>query len=305
MRFAKILCAAVLLTLPALTLADARDIPGSADWYLHIDLKQMKSADSGKAIFAWLEEEVFIEVADESGVDFGRELNSLTAFSVRDAGPVLVLDGKFSQDTRDKLMAFIAAEGDISPLKTSGHTYYRLGEGSAFETGDGDIRIQSLEDGGWISMDVRNKIIFAGGEAQMQSLLANKGRVPGAESNGDALLVLTAEKTLLQAGMNSALIGDDSDWDSNILRNTEQVAFLMAAAKNKLALEAKLITSEPELAESLASVARGIISLMAFDDSMDTEAVAVLQSTKIEAKGNALNLSLAVDPDLVVRTIGN
>jgi hypothetical protein len=38
---------------------------------------------------------------------------------------------------------------------------------------------------------------------------------------------------------------------------------------------------------------------------MDAEAVAVLRGTKIEAKGNSLNLSLAVDPDLVVRTIGN
>jgi hypothetical protein len=38
---------------------------------------------------------------------------------------------------------------------------------------------------------------------------------------------------------------------------------------------------------------------------MDAEAIAMLQSTKIEAKGNSLNLSLAVDPALVVRTIEN
>jgi len=38
---------------------------------------------------------------------------------------------------------------------------------------------------------------------------------------------------------------------------------------------------------------------------MDAEAIAVLQSTKIQARGNSLNLSLAVDPGLVVRTIGN
>ena len=38
---------------------------------------------------------------------------------------------------------------------------------------------------------------------------------------------------------------------------------------------------------------------------MDAEAVAVLQSTKIQAKGNSLNLSVAVDPALIVRTIGN
>ena len=80
---------------------------------------------------------------------------------------------------------------------------------------------------------------------------------------------------------------------------------LMAAAANKLALEAELITSEPEMAESLASVVRGLISLMAFNEDMDPEAVAMLQGTKVEARGNSLSISVAIDPDLVVRTISD
>jgi len=89
------------------------------------------------------------------------------------------------------------------------------------------------------------------------------------------------------------------------LRNTEQVAFLVAAAANKLAIEIELITTEPEMAQSLASVVRGLISLVSFDDEMDDEAIAVLQSTKVEAKGNRLNLSLAIDPSLVVATLSD
>jgi hypothetical protein len=89
------------------------------------------------------------------------------------------------------------------------------------------------------------------------------------------------------------------------LRNTEQVAFMMAAAANKLALEAKLITTEPEMAESLASVVRGLISLMAFNDEMDAEAVAMLQGTKVVSSGNSLSISLALDPDLVVQTLSD
>lgn len=141
----------------------------------------------------------------------------------------------------------------------------------------------------------------------MKALLADKGRVPGPGRNKGALLVLTAEKALLQAGMNTGAMKDDGDddLDSKILRNTEQVAFLLAIVKDKLAIEAELITTDAAMAESLASVARGLISLVAFDDSMDAETMAVLQSTKIEAKGNSLSLSLAVDPDLVVRTIQN
>jgi len=166
------------------------------------------------------------------------------------------------------------------------------------------IDFESLEDEAWVSLDLKNKILVTRSEKQMQAMLASNGKIAGRGSHNGALLVLTAEKTLLQAGMNSAAVGDgDSDWDSNILRNTEQVAFLMAAAADKLVLEAKLITAEPEMAESLASVVRGLVSLMAFSDEMDAEAVAVLQGTKVEAKGNSLSISLAIAPELVVRTL--
>ncbi|MFT5502205.1 MAG: putative component of type VI protein secretion system, partial [Woeseiaceae bacterium] len=84
---------------------------------------------------------------------------------------------------------------------------------------------------------------------------------------------------------------------------TEQVAVLVAAVANKLAIEVELITTEPDMAQSLASVARGLISLVSFDDSMDDDAIAVLQSTKVEAKGNSLSLSVAIDPSLVVATL--
>jgi hypothetical protein len=310
MRVMKFLCVAVLLALPLAAVADARDVPGSADWYLFIDLEKMKSEEAGKPIYEWLREEALIEVKEEAGVDIDKEIKRLTAFSVKDEGPVIVIEGDLSTETRDKVMALIAAGGDISPLKASGRTYYRLGdeEGNIdYESGDVNITLDSLEDGGWISLDVKDRILITGGEAQMKSLLANKGQVPRPTKTKDTVLVLTADKTLIQAGMNTGNLEDDGDddLDSKILRNTEQVAFLLAVVANKLAIEAELTTSEPEMAESLASVARGLISLVAFDDSMDAETVAVLQSTKIQAKGNSLSLSLAVDPNLVVRTIGN
>ena len=311
MRVLKILLVAVLLVAPIMSAAGPNDIPGSADWYLHVDLKQMKSEDAGKPIYEWLNDEVFTEVKDEAGIDLDREIESLTAFSVAGQGPIIAIEGRFSTETKDKIMALIAAEGDLSPLKASGSKYYRLGDDQGninYENGDVNISLDSLEDGGWISLDVKDKILITGSEAQMKSLLGNKGRVPGpGKGNRGALLVLTAEKALLQAGMNTAAMGNDGgdDLDSKILRNTEQVAFLLAVVRDKLAVEAELITTEPEMAESLASVARGLISLVAFDDSMDAEAVAVLQSTKIQAKGNSLNLSVAVDPALIVRTIGN
>ena len=310
MRVLKFLFVAVLLVLPLAAIADVKNVPGSADWYLYVDLEKMKSEEAGKPVFDWLRDEVLDEVKADAGVDIEKEIKSLTAFSVTGEGPVIVIDGDLSTETRDKVMAFIAASGDISPLKASGRSYYRIGDEDGnldYESGEVNIKLDSLDDGAWISLDVKDKILITGGEAQMKSLLANKGRVPRPGKSKDTVLVLTADKTLIQAGMNTGNLSDDGDddLDSKILRNTEQVAFLLAVVANKLAIEAELVTSEPEMAESLASVARGLISLVAFDDSMDAETMAVLQSTKIQAKGNSLNLSLAVDPNLVVRTISN
>jgi len=312
MRYLKILIIGLLLVAPGLAAAKTADVPGSAVWYFHIDLAQMRDDGPGQNVYLWLEDEAFADVKDEAGIDLNKELDSLTAFSLDGEGPVILFEGNISQETKDKIMTFIAASGDINPSKSSGKAYYHFKgtEGDeSIDISDNNIEIQidSLEEESWISLALDNKVLITGSEEQMHAMLANNGKIAGSNGHNGALLVLTAEKTMLQAGMNSAAFGDegDSDWESNILRNTEQVAFLMAAAANKLALEATLITSEPEMAESLASVVRGLISLMAFNDEMDAETVAMLQGTTVEANGNSLSISLAIDPDLVIKTISD
>jgi hypothetical protein len=316
MRTLKLLIIGLLLAIPGLAAADASDIPGASTWYLHVDMEEMRSDEVGKALYGWMDEEIFSEIAAETGVNLGEELDRLTAYSLEGQGPVFLFEGNISQKAKDLVMTFIAAEGDLLPVKSSGKSYYRLtaerdgdGEEDSRTVGGGNIEVQidALEEESWISLDLKNKVVVTANEEQMKAMLANGGKIKGGRSHKGALLVLTAEKALLQAGMNSSALGEDddgdSDWDSNILRNTKQVAILVAAVANKLAIEIELITTEPDMAQSLASVARGLISLVSFDDSMDDDAIAVLQSTKVEAKGNSLNLSLAIDPSMVVATL--
>lgn len=297
----------VMLSVPTVAGADASSVPGGANWYFYVDLEQMRSGGPGAPMYDWLRDEVLEEIRDDSGIDIEKEIDRITSYSTIDDGAVLIVDGKLSQDTRDVIMAFIASGGDISPLKSGGKTYYHFGgddsadEDVVYDAGNIGFKVESLGDESWISMDIKDKVIITSTEGHMKALLDNKGRVKGSRSVDGALMVLTAEKTLVQAGMKSGMV---EEWDSNILRNTEQVAFLISAAANKLAIEARLITSEAEMAESLASVARGLITLMSFDDEMDAETAAVLKGTRIEARGNSLSLSLAVAPDLVVRTLG-
>lgn len=317
MRNLKILIAGLLLAIPGLALAGVGDLPGGTTWYFHVDLDEMRSADAGKGVYAWMVDEVFNDVKEEAGVDLQKELDSLTAFSAKEQGPVFLFEGNISQGSKDKLMTFIAAKGDISPLKSSGKAYYRFTDGGdsdgEVEKGIGteniDIQFEALEDESWISMALKNKVLVTSSEGQMKAMLKSGGKISGSRSHNGALLVLTAEKALLQAGIDSVALGEeedgDSGWESNIVRNTEQVAFLVAAAANKLAVEAQLITTEPDMAESLAGVMRGLISLMAFNDDMDPEIIALIQGTRIEAVGRNLNISLALDPDLVVSTLSD
>ena len=310
MRFFKILAVLALLAVPVVAAADARAVPGDANWYFHIDLKQMRSGGPGVAMYDWLRDEVMTDIRDDAGIDVEKEVDRITSYATGDDGAVLIVDGRVSQQTRDKIMAFIATGGDISPLKSDGKTYYHFGGGDdsihddvVYEAGNVGLKLDSLGDESWISMAVRNKVIVTSTEGHMQALLANDGKINGTRSVDDALMVLTAEKTFVQAGMKSGMLGE-GDWDSNILRNTEQVAFLISAAANKLAIEATLITTEAEMAESLASVARGLISLAMFEEEMEPEVAAALQGTRVEAKGNNLTISVAVDPDLVVQSLG-
>jgi len=317
MRTLKLLLVGLLLSVPGLAMADASDVPGLATWYLHVDLKQMKSSDAGKAVYAWMDDEIFSELKEEAGVDITNELDRLTAYSLQEQGPVFVFEGDISQNTKDKIMIMITAAGDLQSRKSSGKSYYRLmqsedggtGESTTISTDNIEIELESLQQESWVSMDLKDRVIVTSSEEQMKELLGNAGKIPGKRAHKGALLVLTAEKTLLQAGMNSAAMGDTDDgisrWDSNILRNTEQVAILIAAANDKLALEVQLITTEPEMAESLASVARGLISLVSFDDDIDDELSSVLRGTTVKANGNALNISLAIDPGLVVSTLSD
>ena len=129
------------------------------------------------------------------------------------------------------------------------------------------------------------------------------GRFEGVRSERGQLFVLSAERGLIQAGARTAELDGNGDWDSNILRNTEHAALLVADKKGKIAIEAQLITTEPEMAESLASIVRGLISLQVFNDDMDPEVSSFLQNTNVSVNDNKLTVSVALDPEVVVAAI--
>jgi hypothetical protein len=310
MRFFRYLLIASLLTAPLATLAALRagDLPATSQWYFHVDFREMRSTDAGRILYGWLEDEVFDDVREDAGVDLNKEADSLTAFSADGNGVVVIVDGDISQETEDKVLAMGAVAGTLDKFESGGHSYYHVADNGR-HAADGDehrnveIDMDSFDDGAFISFAIDKKLLVTSSKEGMQALLADNGQVAGSKGGKGALFVLTAERSFVQAGAQTGDLGHDLDWDSNILRNTERAALLIADKAGKIAIEAQLVTTEKEMANSLASIVRGLISLQMFNDEMDPEVARFLQNTSVDVADSTLTISVALDPETVLAAI--
>jgi hypothetical protein len=85
-----------------------------------------------------------------------------------------LFEGNISEETKDKIMTFVAADGDLTPQKASGKTYYHFAgaeEGEDVVYGDGDVKIdlEELQEEAWVSLALKNKVLVTGSEEQMKN----------------------------------------------------------------------------------------------------------------------------------------
>ena len=298
MRVARLALICFYIALPATLLADLNtgDLP-NAGWYAHIDLTEMRKSDAGKELYAWLDREVFEELRNEFGFDADREADRITAVAGADSSTIVVIEGQFSQASKDRILAITALAGDFNTLTHAGKDYYQIEEES-HKPNHG-----SFDDVAFVSLAVADKLLVTSNEAQMRAMLENGGRLPGDYDNGSALLVLRGTKNFVQAGMQPHLVDEDFGWDSNLLRNTEKLGLLVSDEAGALAFVAQLVASDATVADSLASIVRGLIGLQALSGEMDPEVSRVLNSTEVAVEGSTLTVKLAIDPKMFVEAI--
>lgn len=309
MRLPKRLLAVAIVGLPLTAAAalDGSELPEDSMWYVHVDFGEMRSTDAGKSLYGWLDDEVFSDIEDETGIDLDQEADRLTAFSTGKDGFVMIVDGRFSQATRDKALAAAATAERFDTLKSRGKVYYHVqGDGdSRVVLDDGNVDIDGIDDELFFSFDVRNKLLVSSSEERIKALLDNGGKVAGQKSHDGALFVITAESSLIQAGLNTESIGDDDGegFKSNVMRNTRQVAIMIADVAGKVAVEVQLLASEAATAESLASIVRGLIALQIFSDDMDPEIAEFLRNTRVDVNDTLLKISVALSPESVATVL--
>lgn len=294
----------ILAALPSTLLAELAegDLP-AARWYAHVDLVSMRKGEAGKQLYAWLDREVFDDLREETGFDAANEADSVTAIASPDGGIMIVVDGHFSQMTTDRIVALAALSSDFETLNIESKPYFFVGGDEQDFEQDNGHDTNSLDEGAYVSVALKNKLLIAQSEQQMQQLLKSKGRIPGNYESGNALLVLSAEQNLVQAGADTAGFGADLGWDSSVLQNTRQVALLAAEAAGKIAIEGQLIATDANVANSLASIVRGLISLQAFNDELDPAMSDLLKNTNVSVSDVTLTVKLALDPATVLSVI--
>jgi len=278
-------------------------LPGNAVWYLHADLQELRDAQSGRHLYRWLEREVFDDILEDSGIDLSKEASRITAFSDASLGTVIVLDGAISETTRDKVLALVSMDSKLDTLKHGSRTFYHAER----KTGrsNGNRSFDDLEKNAYFSFDVKNKLIVASDPDQLRALLDSGGRIAGSQSHPGTLLVLTADKSFVQAGVRTAAFTDDDDqgWDSNILRNTELVALLVSDRNGLVAVEAQLVSHEPTMAQSLGGIINGLISLQALNPDLDPDILALIRNTKIDVKDKVLSINAVINPEMIVKML--
>ncbi|MDH5305227.1 MAG: hypothetical protein OEW64_14165 [Gammaproteobacteria bacterium] len=304
MHLRRFITIVILACLPATLLAELAngDLP-AARWYAHVDLVTMRKGEAGKQLYAWLDREVFDELREEMGFDASREADSVTAIASPDGGIMIVVDGNFSQMTADRIVALAALASDFETLDFENTPYFFIGDEQQDADEDNGQDPKSLHEGAYVSVALKNKLLIAQSEQQMQQLLKSKGRIPGNYDSGNALLILSAQQNLVQAGANAAGFGDDLGWDSNVLRNTRQIALLVAEAAGRIAIEGQLIATDANVANSLASIVRGLISLQVFNDDLDPALSDLLQNTSVNVSDMTLTVKLQLDPASVLSVI--
>jgi len=284
------------------------DLPGDTIWYMHADLNAMRTTDSGRKIYVWFEDEVVEEVNEETGIDLSTEVNSITAYSDSTNGTVIVAEGPLTRESQERLLAIatLEADGNIDLLDYKGMTYYHIGDEEDEGNGGGEP-FEDLEDSAWFSFAIDDKAILASTERQLKALLDRGGAIAGAGSHEGALFVLSADKSFVQAGMQADELAseDDDDWESNILRNTEQAALLLADKDGMIAIEAQLVSTDPKMAAAIGGIVNGLISLQAFNSDLDPEILDLIRNTRVEVTDNTLSINTVIDPDIVAAVLDN
>ncbi len=286
------------------------DIPAGSNWYMHVNLELIQNSEAGRKLMLETVDKALADIEEELDVDISDEIQGITLFGVRlptsgnpEKDGAVILHGAISAATQDALLATLQRKGaEVSTLDSAGQVYYRIT--------DGDGNVSFTDDQGHVkevSWGNREALYFSFGPTQalvthnmemMQDFLDAGGRFGGFENvDTDALVVLQADRALLQGGANTTA-ETGGDWDSSILKNVDAVALVIAEDNGGLRINAQLTANSPEIADNVRNIVEGLVALKALDES-DSDLGVILRQIRFESDGSVLHMSVPVTAEQI------
>ena len=286
------------------------DIPTGSNWYVHVNLELIQNTEVGRRLMLETVDEALGDIQEELGVDIREKIQGITVFggSLPGRGDLendgaVILHGALGMDVQDGLLLAIERKGgEVSVLEGVGMTYYRVDEGDGTMTyTDEDGR---EEDVNW---GHREELYFSFGASQtlvtqnmdmMQTFLDAGGYLGSFEVvDPEALLVLQADRALMQGGANTSVdIG--GDWDSSVLKNVDAVALVIAEEQGGVLISAQLKAVSADAAMSVRNIVEGLVALKALDQS-EGALGDILRQVRFENDGSVLNVNVPIAADQI------
>ena len=286
------------------------DIPAGSNWYVHVNLDLIQNSDVGRRLMLETVDEALDDIQEELNVDLREEIQGITVFggilpthgSPEKDGSV-ILHGSLSEETQDALLSALESNGaEVSVLDSAGLSYYMIADDDGTMTyTDEDGQVKDVSWGHredlYFSFGA-SQVLITHNEEMMQTFLNAGGYLGGFEVvDSEALLVLQADRALMQGGANTvAEIG--GDWDSSVLKNVDAVALVIAEDHGGLQISAQLTASSPEIAMSVRNIVEGLVALKALDQS-EGALGDVLRQVQFESDGPVLHMNVPIAADQV------
>jgi len=293
MRFPRLLAILILtvLAVPALGVAAVMpdELPANTRWYLHADLVEMRGSEVGRKLYGWLDKELFADLRNDLGVDLGAETDRVTVFSQGEDNAVLAIRGRFSDQTREKVLALAQREAQVDEHEADGSRYYQLGQ------------MDEADFDGYFTFAIDGLLLFTSEAATMEKLLADGGRVEERAAADGTLFVLTADR-MMQGGIRPQA-GTGGSWESRILEHTREATFFVADRDGLAAIEAKIVASDPGMALAVGGIVGGLIGLQAVAAEEEPALAELLSKTKVTVNEGTVGISALVEPELMNRLL--
>ena len=242
-----------------------------SSFYLSVNLDTMRDGAASKPLYRWFQQEVLDDVREELGVDLIDALNGVSIFGTgANQVPVLVLHGDIPRSARDHVVDTVFSEKGKVELKTAhGRNYYEFAELDLDWDGV-ENRFGQDHDALLIAFGDRGQSMVTPDPEIMDRFLRD-GALAVSEMSSE-LMVLEAERPLARGGVNNRKGSPrGGPWESRMFRQVERFGLVISDEDDAVSLTLEAESATPELAEAMANLVRGLVSLKVLSQDTDPD----------------------------------